>query len=126
VGLSQGYQTQVGENGVFLSGGQRQRMAIARAVLRNAPILLLDEATSALDSHSETLVRDSLEKITQGVTTIVIAHRLSTILNADCVCYVEKGQIVEHGPVHELLAMPKGRFRGLFDEQFKHAGLLAG
>jgi ATP-binding cassette subfamily B protein len=126
VGLAQGYQTQVGENGVFLSGGQRQRMAIARAVLRNAPILLLDEATSALDSHSESLVRDSLEKITKGVTTIVIAHRLSTILNADRVCYVEKGQIVEHGPVHELLAMPKGRFRALFDEQFKHAGLLAG
>ncbi|WP_338048876.1 ABC transporter ATP-binding protein [Rhodobaculum claviforme] len=122
--LPQGYDTPVGENGSFLSGGQRQRIAIARAVLRRAPILLLDEATSALDSHSEALVRDALERISRGVTTIVIAHRLSTVLNADTVCYLEGGRVLEQGPVDELLARG-GPFRALFDEQFGHAGRIA-
>jgi ATP-binding cassette, subfamily B, bacterial MsbA len=121
--LPQGYDTRIGEYGSSLSGGQRQRIAIARAVLRRAPILLLDEATSALDSHSETLVRDALVRVTRGVTTIVIAHRLSTVLTADRICYVEDGQIVEQGTLRELLAR-SGRFRALFDAQFGEAGRL--
>ena len=106
-------------NGTFLSGGQRQRLAIARAVLRRAPILLLDEATSALDSHSETLVRDALDRVTAGVTTVVVAHRLSTVLRADRICYLEQGKVVETGSLAELLAM-NGKFRALYDQQFAH------
>lgn len=113
----QGYQTQIGENGTFLSGGQRQRLAIARAVLRKAPILLLDEATSALDSHSEVLVRDALDRITQGVTTIVVAHRLSTVMSADRICYIEGGKVAEAGSLHDLL-QAGGKFRALYDQQF--------
>lgn len=116
--LPNGYQTQIGENGAFLSGGQRQRLAIARAVLRRAPILLLDEATSALDSHSETLVRDALERVTAGVTTIVVAHRLSTVLRADQICYIEAGRVEESGSLAELLAKG-GKFRALYDQQFQ-------
>jgi ATP-binding cassette subfamily B protein len=116
--LPQGYNTLIGENGTFLSGGQRQRLSIARAVLRRAPILLLDEATSALDSHSEVLVRDALERITKGVTTIVIAHRLSTVMNADCICYLEAGKLVEQGPIDQLLAAD-GKFRALYNSQFR-------
>ncbi len=115
--LPKGYDTQIGENGSFLSGGQRQRLSIARAVLRQAPILLLDEATSALDSHSEALVRDALETITSGVTTIVIAHRLSTVMNADKICYLEAGQIVEQGTISDLIAA-KGKFNDLYDMQY--------
>jgi subfamily B ATP-binding cassette protein MsbA len=115
--LPAGYDTQIGENGVFLSGGQRQRLAIARAVLRRAPILLLDEATSALDSHSEKLVRDALEHLTKGVTTVVVAHRLSTILKADQICYLEAGQILERGTLAELLSI-NGKFKALYDSQF--------
>lgn len=115
--LPQAYDTQIGENGVFLSGGQRQRLAIARAVLRRAPILLLDEATSALDSHSEKLVRDALEHLTKGVTTVVVAHRLSTILKADQICYLEAGQVLERGTLGELLAA-NGKFKALYDSQF--------
>lgn len=120
--LPNGYETQIGENGSFLSGGQRQRLSIARAVLRRAPILLLDEATSALDSHSEVLVRDALARITQGVTTIVIAHRLSTVMNADCICYLEAGEIREQGTIEELLAL-NGKFKALHDVQFGGAKL---
>ena len=115
--LAEGYDTPIGENGVFLSGGQRQRLAIARAVLRRAPILLLDEATSALDSHSEALVRDALEKVTRGVTTIVVAHRLSTVLRADRICYIQDGRAEEVGTLAELLQR-KGKFRALYDQQF--------
>lgn len=115
--LPRGYHTPIGENGTFLSGGQRQRLAIARAVLRRASILLLDEATSALDSHSEVLVRDALERVTADVTTIVVAHRLSTVLRADQICYLERGQVVEAGPLAELLAR-NGKFRALYDQQF--------
>jgi ATP-binding cassette subfamily B protein len=116
--LAEGYDTVIGENGSFLSGGQRQRLSIARAVLRQAPILLLDEATSALDSHSEVLVRDALESITRGVTTIVIAHRLSTVMNADEICYLEDGQIIERGRIDDLLKTG-GKFKQLYDVQFK-------
>lgn len=115
--LAQKYDTPIGENGAFLSGGQRQRIAIARAVLRRAPILLLDEATSALDSHSEALVRDALERVTRGITTIVVAHRLSTVLRADRICYLEKGRVVETGTLDELLEL-NGKFRALYDQQF--------
>lgn len=115
--LAQGYDTQIGENGTFLSGGQRQRLAIARAVLRQAPILLLDEATSALDSHSEVLVRDALERITEGVTTIVVAHRLSTVMRADRICFIDGGKVAEFGTLRELLEA-NGKFRSLYDQQF--------
>ncbi|WP_245582981.1 ABC transporter ATP-binding protein [Sediminimonas qiaohouensis] len=115
--LSDGYHTPIGENGSFLSGGQRQRLAIARAVLRRAPILLLDEATSALDSHSEVLVRDALERVTKDVTTIVVAHRLSTVLQADQICYIQDGRAEEVGTLSELLQR-KGKFRTLYDQQF--------
>ena len=117
--LPNGYDTPIGENGTFLSGGQRQRLAIARAVLRRSPILLLDEATSALDSHSEALVRDALERVTSGVTTIVVAHRLSTVIRADRICYLEQGQVAEAGSLEELLQR-NGKFRALYDEQFGH------
>lgn len=119
VDLPNGYRTFIGENGAFLSGGQRQRLSIARAVLRQAPILLLDEATSALDSHSEALVRDALARVTKGVTTIMIAHRLSTVLNADRICYLEAGEIVEQGSIDELLAI-NGKFKALYDLQFNN------
>ena len=121
-GLPQGYDTPIGEDGAFLSGGQRQRLAIARAVLRRAPILLLDEATSALDSHSETMVRDALERITEGVTTIVVAHRLSTVITADRICYLEAGRVVEAGTLAELLGR-NGKFRALYDQQFATNGV---
>ena len=116
--LPKGYLTPIGENGAFLSGGQRQRLSIARAVLRRAPILLLDEATSALDSQSETLVRDALERISSGVTTIVIAHRLTTILNADKICYLQDGTVIEEGTLTDLLAKD-GAFSKLYQGQFR-------
>jgi ATP-binding cassette subfamily B protein len=115
--LSHGYQTQVGENGAFLSGGQKQRLAIARAILRNAPILLLDEATSALDSGSEALVQEALQHLTRGRTTIVIAHRLSTVLGADKICVIEGGRLAEEGSAATLLTRD-GLFRSLHDQQF--------
>ena len=116
--LPEGYETEVGENGIFLSGGQRQRLAIARAVLRQSEILLLDEATSALDATSEQLVKEALARLTEGVTTIVIAHRLSTILEADLVHVIVDGRAVESGTVQDLLAKG-GAFRDLFDRQFE-------
>ncbi len=115
--LDQGYDTQVGENGAFLSGGQKQRLAIARAILRNAPILLLDEATSALDSRSEALVQEAIQHLTRGRTTVVIAHRLSTVLGADKICVIESGRLAEEGTVQALLAKG-GLFRSLYDQQF--------
>jgi ATP-binding cassette, subfamily B, bacterial MsbA len=99
-----GYDTEIGDRGLRLSGGQRQRLALARAILRDAPILLLDEATSSLDSESERLVQDALASFTQGRTTLVVAHRLSTIQHADLICVVEDGRLVEQGRHGELIA----------------------
>jgi subfamily B ATP-binding cassette protein MsbA len=100
----QGYRTMIGDRGGRLSGGQRQRLALARAILKDAPILLLDEATSALDNESEQLVQEALATFTRSRTTLVIAHRLSTVQNADMICVMEAGSIVERGTHAELLA----------------------
>jgi subfamily B ATP-binding cassette protein MsbA len=103
--LPQGYRTMIGDRGMRLSGGQRQRVALARAILRNAPILLLDEATSALDAESERLVQQALAAFSQSRTTLVIAHRLSTVKNADAICVMEDGEIIEMGTHVQLLAL---------------------
>lgn len=99
------FDTVIGDRGMLLSGGQRQRLALARAILKDAPILLLDEATSALDTHSEQLVQDALARFARGRTTLVIAHRLSTVQNADLICVLEDGVIIEQGTHHDLLAL---------------------
>jgi subfamily B ATP-binding cassette protein MsbA len=104
LGMPQGYDTLVGENGVRLSGGQRQRLAIARALLKNAPVLILDEATSALDTESERQVQAALETLMSGRTTLVIAHRLSTIERANRIVVLRHGKVAEVGSHAELIA----------------------
>ena len=115
--LPKGYDTFVGERGIFLSGGQRQRIAIARAVLVNAPVLILDEATSALDAESERLVQKALANLMRNKTSIVIAHRLSTVRKADKIVVMERGKIIETGTHLELLEKD-GVYRRLYELQF--------
>jgi ATP-binding cassette, subfamily B, bacterial MsbA len=116
--MPNGYDSVIGESGLRLSGGQRQRLAIARALLTNAPILILDEAPSHLDSQSEALVQKALYNLMQGRTTLVIAHRLSTVTRADRILVLENGRIIEEGSHGELLALG-GSYKRLFDLQFR-------
>ena len=113
----QKYDTVVGDKGMLLSGGQQQRIAIARAVLKNAPILLLDEATSALDSESEKQIQMALQTLAAGKTVVAIAHRLSTILSSDQIVVMDRGRLKEIGTHAELLAK-SGYYRRLYDLQF--------
>ncbi|MDR1562693.1 MAG: ABC transporter ATP-binding protein/permease [Dysgonamonadaceae bacterium] len=117
VASEHGYHTNVGDRGCKLSGGQRQRISIARAVLKNPPLLILDEATSALDTESERLVQDALDRLMKNRTTLVIAHRLSTVRNADRICVMHEGEIVEQGS-HEELISRDGYYRRLCEMQF--------
>jgi ATP-binding cassette, subfamily B, bacterial MsbA len=118
--LPKGYNTMVGEMGVRLSGGERQRIAIARALLKDAPILILDEATSSLDSESERAVQDALETLMRNRTTLVIAHRLSTVRRADKIIVLVRGRIIEEGTHEELFARGQ-EYRKLYDLQFTTA-----
>jgi ATP-binding cassette, subfamily B, bacterial MsbA len=120
VALPSGYDTVIGERGVRLSGGERQRLAIARALLKNAPVLILDEATSALDSESEALVQSALHNLMSGRTVFVIAHRLSTVRRADRIVVIENGTIADIGR-HEELMTKLGTYRRLYELQFAHA-----
>ncbi len=113
-----GYEGVIGERGVRLSAGQQQRIAIARALLKNAPILILDEATSNLDSQSESEVQGALEKLMEGRTTFIIAHRLSTIKKADRILVLSEGTIVEEGSHSELMAR-KGDYYKLYTMQYQ-------
>ncbi len=122
--LKLGYDSIVGERGVMLSGGQKQRLAIARAILKNAPILLLDEATSALDAQSERLVQTALEYLMQGRTTLVIAHRLATIRDADLILVMDDGRIIDQG-THDQLVVKGGRYAELAKLQFRLDDLVA-
>jgi len=115
--LPEGYDTIVGERGMFLSGGQRQRLAIARSILVDAPLLILDEATSALDAESERLVQRAIANLVRNRTTVVIAHRLSTVRRADMIVVMESGRIIEQGSHAELL-MRGGQYKRLYDLQF--------
>jgi subfamily B ATP-binding cassette protein MsbA len=115
--MPEGYDTIIGERGLRLSGGERQRIAIARAILKNAPILILDEATSALDSESEALVQSALQNLMSGRTVLVIAHRLSTVRRADRIVVLEGGTITDIG-THEDLMQKLGTYRRLYNLQF--------
>jgi len=118
--LDNGIDTYVGERGASLSGGQRQRVAIARAMIKNAPIVILDEATSALDNESEAIVQKALDNLMQNKTVFVIAHRLSTINNADRIAVINEGELTELGTHDELMSIPEGNYKHLYEMQFKN------
>jgi len=115
--MPQGMETIIGDDGVMLSGGQRQRLAIARAILKDAPILILDEATSALDTESERFIQEALDNLMENRTSFVVAHRLSTIEKADTILVVNNGEIVERGN-HKTLIEKQGFYKNLYDMQF--------
>lgn len=117
--LPQGLDTQIGERGILLSGGQKQRVAIARAFLKDAPIIILDEATSALDNKAEAIVQKAIDNLMQDKTVFIIAHRLSTVRNADKIVVVTYGEVVEVGTHEELMQVPAGQYRTLYEMQFK-------
>ena len=117
--LPKGLDTILGERGLTLSGGQRQRVAIARAMIKNTPIVILDEATSALDNKSEAIVQKALDNLIKDKTVFIIAHRLSTIKNADRIAVINEGELVELGNHDELMSVPNGQYRALYDMQFK-------
>ena len=112
-------ETYIGERGILLSGGQKQRVAIARAFLKNAPIVILDEATSALDNKSEEIVQRAIDNLMKDKTVFVIAHRLSTVKNANRIAVINEGRLVELGSHEELMAIPNGQYRTLYNMQFK-------
>lgn len=114
-----GLDCDIGERGSALSGGQRQRLAIARALVKDAPIVILDEATSALDNRSEAVVQKAIDNLMQDRTVFVIAHRLSTIQNADLIVVLNNGEIVETGTHDELMAKENGAYKNLYEAQFK-------
>jgi len=116
INCPQGYETVIGDRGVKISGGERQRIAIARALLKNAPILILDEATSQLDSASERIVQDALDRLVYGRTVFMIAHRLSTVRNVDRIIVIDKGAIVEQG-THSQLLKENGLYKRLYEAQ---------
>jgi ATP-binding cassette subfamily C protein CydCD len=115
--LPQGYATMIGERGVMLSGGQRQRLAIARALLRDAPILILDEALSSVDAENEAVIQQAIDRLSAGRTTLILAHRLSSVIGADRILVLDKGRIVERG-THATLLAEKGLYAKLYEEQF--------
>ena len=117
--LDKGLDTYVGERGTSLSGGQRQRVAIARAMLKDAPIIILDEATSALDNKSEAIVQKALDNLIKNKTVFVIAHRLSTIKNADRIAVINEGELAELGTHDELMNIENGKYKYLYEMQFK-------
>lgn len=117
--LDKGLDTYIGEKGVLLSGGQKQRVAIARAFIKDAPIVILDEATSALDNQSEAIVQKAIENLMKDKTVFVIAHRLSTIKNADRIAVINEGHLVELGNHNDLMKIPNGQYKTLYDMQFK-------
>ena len=118
-GLEDGLDTDIGERGTSLSGGQRQRLAIARALIKNAPIVILDEATSALDNKSEAVVQKAIDNLMKDRTVFIIAHRLSTIQNADIIAVLNNGEVVEIGAHHELIKQNGGAYQTLYNAQFK-------
>ena len=119
-GLEKGINSEIGERGTMLSGGQKQRLAIARALIKNAPIVILDEATSALDNKSEAVVQKAIENLMKNRTVFVIAHRLSTIKNAEQIIVMNDGQIVESGTHEALLEKENGAYAALYNAQFKN------